>query len=171
MLHVVRQVKKHDWTSMNRSELQGLGVLATAWMLRTKLIEVLQVRRNCWAAQRKPACALHGTKQLLLIFHFPKCWYSYKLWRKKEVPQMHQERLFSFIFMNLDKRELDMNLEKCRLKFILPIMMLSASVNWLLLTDPFLSLVLCKVLFLRELLFTEQFRLFFVLTALWFPLH
>ena len=48
--------------------------------------------------------------------------------------------------------------------------MMSASVGWLLGTDPSLSLVLCKVLFLRELLFTEQFRLFFVLTALWFPL-
>lgn len=67
---------------------------------------------------------------------------------------MQQERLFSFIFMNLVKRELDMNLEKWHLNFILPIMMMSASVRWLLATDPSLSLVLCKVLFLREVLFT-----------------
>lgn len=83
---------------------------------------------------------------------------------------MQQERLFSFIFMNLDKRELDMNLEEWHLNFILPIMMMSAGVGWLFATDPSLSLILCKVLFLREFLFTEQFRLFFVLTALWLPL-
>lgn len=66
---------------------------------------------------------------------------------------MREERLFSFIFMNLDKRELDMNLEKWHLNFILSIMMMSAS--WLPATDPSFHPVLCKVLFLRELLLTE----------------
>lgn len=44
-----------------------------------------------------------------------------------------------------------MNLEKWHLDFILPIMVMSASVGWLLATDLSLSLVLFKILFLREL--------------------
>lgn len=48
--------------------------------------------------------------------------------------------------------------------------MMSASVGWLLATDPSRSLFLCKVLPLRELLFTEWFGLVFVFSALWFPL-
>lgn len=72
--------------------------------------------------------------------------------------------------MNLDKRELDMNLGKWHLNFIMPIMMMSTSVGWLLAPDPSQSLLLSKVLLLREPLFTEQFKLFFVFSACWLPL-
>lgn len=80
---------------------------------------------------------------------------------------MRRERLCSFIFVDLDKRELDRDLEKWHLNFILPVTMMSASLGWLFATDPSLSLVLCKSSVSQGLIFTEQLRLFFVLTALW----
>jgi len=35
-----------------------------------------------------------------------------QIMKKKKVPEMQQERLFSLLFTNFDKRELDMNLDK-----------------------------------------------------------
>lgn len=46
---------------MRRSGLAVFGGMAAIWVLRTKLKQVLQVRRSCRAAQRKPACTLLAT--------------------------------------------------------------------------------------------------------------
>lgn len=65
--------------------------------------------------------------------------------------------------MNIDRRELGMNLEKQHLNFILPIKMVSVGMGRLLATDsppPFIMSYLS-----RELLSTQQYTAFFVGSA------
>lgn len=97
---------------MSRAGLAGFGALAAIWVLRTKLKQVLQVRRAAELHKGNlPALCLPQTVAINLLLP-PSADILINYEGKREVPQMKRERLCSFIFMDLDKRELDRDLEK-----------------------------------------------------------
>lgn len=140
MLHVARWVKDKDWNSMRKSRtgfcsserclyillheqqspVDEQGWASRVWGTGSNLGAQDQAKagaageKSCRAAQRKPnlpALCLPQTVAINLLLP-PSADILINYEGKREVPQMKRERLCSFIFMDLDKRELDRDLEK-----------------------------------------------------------